>query len=192
VSWVWGQAMDFEPRESQWKFVTCNGFGLSVGIIAGEGGTITLKEPGGGGEVKFYLGGIGAGVSVGVKLPKLKIPKINAGKISGGVGSLEAMTSGGRVYMAPTFGGTELTRRDIRGGCCFIEGNAGFAWGGAADGMIFGMNPILLAAAVAAPTLPAVMQHALSTATGLMAWAGVNFGFQAGIGVAGYVGMLYA
>jgi hypothetical protein len=139
-------------RESKWTFNTCNGLSIGAGIVAGEAGTITLNEPNGG-KVKFYLGGLGVGFSWGVKLPKLKIPKINAPKISGGTGSIEALTSRGLVYVAPTFGGQELTRHDIRGGCCFLEGTAGLAWGVAGDAMIFGMNPILLAAALATSSM---------------------------------------
>ncbi len=90
--------------------------------------------------------------------------------------------------MSPTFGGGELARRDIRGGCLFVEGGLGFAWGGAGDAMIFGMDPLALVAAVASP---AMMARALATATGYLLWYGVNFGFQAGGGITGYVGLLY-
>jgi hypothetical protein len=176
-------------KRSQWEFVTCNSLGASGGIIAGQGGTITLKDPASRSAVKFYLGAIGAGVSEGIKLPRLKLPKLPGGKLAGGTGSMEAMTSGGFVFMAPTFRGTELTRRDIRGACLFVEGSVGFAWGLSGDAMVFGMNPIAFVNGLVNPLL---LSQALVTATGYLTWAGVNFGYQAGGGITGYAGMLYA
>jgi hypothetical protein len=40
---------------------------------------------------------------------------------------------------------------------------------------------------------PAMLPHALTTATGYLVWWGMNFGFQpAGSGITGYAGLLYA
>jgi hypothetical protein len=176
-------------KKSNWTFETCNGLALSGAVIAGEGGTITLREPVNSSPVKFYLGAVGAGFSAGFKLPKVNLPKLKGGKLAGGTGSMEAMTSHGWVFMAPTFGRPELERRDIRGGCLFIEGNLGFAWGGSGDVMLFGMNPMALAAGLGTPSL---LPHALNSAAGYLVWWGMNFGFQAGGGITGYAGLLYA
>jgi hypothetical protein len=176
-------------KRSEWDFVTCNGLSVSGGVLAGEGGTITLREPSKKSDVRFYLGAVGAGISGGFRLPKLKVPRIQGAKIGGGAGSLEAMRSGGYVFMAPTFGGAELTRQDIRGGCLFVEGAAGFAWGAAGVAMVFGMNPLTLLSGL---NNPGNLMQALLTATGFLLTLGMNFGIQAGGGVTGYVGMLYA
>jgi hypothetical protein len=171
-------------RKSQWEFKTSNSGGLGVGIIAAEGGSVTLTEPGTRTLVKFYYGSIGAGLSFGVKLPK-----IGRVQIPGVSGSSEQFKSGGLVYMSRDFSAKELTIRDIRGGCFFAEASAGLAWGGAAYAMAFGMNPALLAASVMNSLF---VEHAIRSATGYLRFRGMNFGLQGGFGGAGYLGMLYA
>jgi len=96
------------PRVSRWEFVTSNSGGL--GFIGGEGGSVTLKEPGTKREIKFIYGALGACVGVGVKLPKL-------GRVTlpGVSGSSELFTSGGLVTMSPFFTGSKLRADDIEG-----------------------------------------------------------------------------
>jgi hypothetical protein len=101
-------------RKSNWKFVTSNGGSLSIGLLSGEGGSVTLEEPGTRKQVKFCYGAFGGGLGVGVKLPKL-----GRVQLPGLVGSSESLTSLGAVYMTPQFPGSELTIENINGGCCF-------------------------------------------------------------------------
>lgn len=170
------------PRVSRWEFVTSNSGGLTVGFIGGEGGSVTLKEPGTKRDIKFIYGALGACVGVGVKLPKL-------GRVTlpGVTGSSELFTSGGLVTMSPFFTGRELRVDDIEGGCSFVEIGGGAAWGGAGYALTFGMNAATLAVGL---TNPAMLQYALSTARGYLLFAGVNFGLQAGIGAGSYVGYM--
>jgi hypothetical protein len=57
-------------RESKWAFDTSNGGNLSAGLIAAEGGSITLKSPAGQ-FVKFYYAALGVGLGLGISMPKL-------------------------------------------------------------------------------------------------------------------------
>jgi len=170
-------------RKSKWEFNTSNGAGLSVGVVGAEGGSVTLKDPHGK-PVVFYYGAVGAGLSFGVKLPKLG--KI---KLPGLAGSTEDFPSGGVLYISPMFTREELTVDDINGGCMFLEVGGGIAWGGAAYSMACGMNQAAMLSGIAQPGL---LAHALNTATGYMVFAGANYGLQAGIGVTQFVGAMHA
>jgi hypothetical protein len=134
--------------------------------------------------VAFYYGAMGVGISYGVKLPKVRRLTI-----PGLVGSAEAFTSFGTLFMADRFPKKELSVDDISGGICFGEVAGGAAWGAAGYALVFGMNPALMAAATANAAL---LSLALATATGYLRFAGMNFGFQAGAGFTGFVGAMYA
>ncbi|MEY4579486.1 MAG: hypothetical protein RL701_4189 [Pseudomonadota bacterium] len=95
-------------RASKWEFVTSNGGGISIGMGAGEGGSITLKEPQARKDVKFYYGALGAGLSWGVKIPKLG--KVHVPGVSG---SSESFPSYGTLYLTPSFARSELTVADV-------------------------------------------------------------------------------
>jgi len=74
-------------RESKWTFETSNGGNIAAGLIAAEGGSITLKDPSGR-PVRFYYGALGVGVGVGASLPK-----IGKYKVPPSSGSSESMPS---------------------------------------------------------------------------------------------------
>lgn len=175
-------------RKSEWSFTTSNGGGVSAGIVGAEGGSVTLNNPTTNQNVRFAYGALGAGLGLGIKLPKLgrvHLPFVSAG-------SSESFDSRGRVFMAREFVGQELTVRDFCGGCYFIEVSGGLVWGGAGYAMMFGMNPALLAAA-ALPNNPFFsVDRAIATAKGYIVFAGVNFGVQASIGVTGFLGLMYS
>lgn len=116
-------------RASKWEFFTSNGGNLSAGIICAEGGSITLLEPNTKKKVVFYYGALGAGPSLGFKLPKL-------GKITGVTGSAEDFPSSGTVRMCNQFKKSELSISDINGGCSFMEIGAGLAWGKSQTAML--------------------------------------------------------
>ena len=170
-------------RRSKWEFNTSNGAGLSMGIVGAEGGSVTLKDPQGKPTV-FYYGAVGAGLSVGVKLPKLG--KI---KLPGLTGSSEQFTSGGLLYMSPMFSRDELTVDDINGGCMFLEVGAESLGEVPRTPWAFGMNEAAMFSGI---LQPALLIHALSTAVGYMVFAGTNYGLQAGLGVSEFVGVMHA
>ena len=55
---------------SAWQFITFGSGGLSVGVLAGGGGQMILKAPSGTDQT-FTYGGVGEGLSAGLKIPKL-------------------------------------------------------------------------------------------------------------------------
>jgi hypothetical protein len=171
-------------RESKWTFSTSNSAGASIGFFGGEGGSVTLRDPGGK-DVKFGYGALGGTVGKGVQLPK--IGKMN---MPGITGSSESFQSLGVVLLAPTFQGSELTVQDICGACTFIEVSGGVAWGEAAYAMTFGMNPALFAAY---PVVPAVaMKWIMQSVKGYLLFRGTNYGLQAGGSLGGFVGYMRA
>jgi hypothetical protein len=170
--------------KSAWEFKTSNSGGLGVGVVAAEGGSVTLVDPNSGRLVKAYYGSVGAGISLGVKLPKL-----GRGHLPGMSGSSEELPSHGSVYLSRSFGGKDLVLTDFNGACCFLELAFGLVWGNARYAMTFGMNP----AALVAGTLNGhAMSYALETAKGHLVFDGWSFGLQAGAGVTGFMGMITA
>jgi hypothetical protein len=107
-------------RKSAWAFETSNGGNLAAGLIAAEGGSITLKSPTGQ-LLKLYYAALGIGLGVGISMPKL-----GRYKLPGASGSSESMPSSGTVYMAPDFKGSELAQTDFEGGCLFGEATAAY------------------------------------------------------------------
>jgi hypothetical protein len=171
-------------RESDWEFDTSNSGGLAISIFAAEGGSVTLKKRKDGTKIKLRYAATGAGLSWGVKLPKL-----GRAIIPGVTGSSESFKSGGTVYLSPQHSGTDLTVADFNGGCMFGEAGGGVAWGGAGYAMVFGMNP----AAMAAGAFNSIAaQYAFETASGYLFYYGMNYGIQAGAGVTGFMGMMRA
>jgi len=172
-----------ELRESKWTFETSNGGNLGAGIVAVEGGSVTLKDPSGI-IVKFHYGAIGVGLGFGVKLPKLGRFQLPTSS-----GSSEMMYSAGTVYMSPEFKGDELTVADIEGGCLFGEATAALAWGHSGYVMSFGMNKALFAAGVLNPLARA---HAHQSVRGYLVFHGNNYGLQGGVGATSFMGYMRA
>jgi hypothetical protein len=179
-------------KSSAWQFVTSSTGGVGVEFVALEGGTIWLQDPRSQ-VVTFHYGSAGVGLAAGLKLPKIgKLELKLRGKTVGGVIAPGAFPNTGKVYVLETFSGDELTASDIRGVCAFTEVYGGVIGGGSATAMIFGMNPVWLAVAVAAgPMASLPMMKMLSTATGVLLMAGVNVGIQAGVGAGIFLGGLF-
>lgn len=171
-------------RASKWSFVTSNGGGVGVGFAAAEGGSITLNDPNTKVDTKFMYGGLGVGIGRG-----FKVPKIGRIHLPGITGSSESFPSSGNVWISQDFAGVELSASDIAGGCTFMETSGGVAWGHSGCLLTFGMNLALLANVAFSPGL---MTYALKSATGYLWFHGMNYGLQAGLGGASYVGALYA
>ena len=179
--------VDLEP--SRWRYETGATGGIGIEFVALSGGAIYLDDPTGKVE-RFFFGGLGAGLSFGFKIPKL--PKLQLrGRSLAGAGSTKDFPSRGRVWKRSRFNSRELTKADIQGAVVFVEGAIGLGVGASGDAMLFGINPVLLALAISNPMLQSIlMPQALSTATGAMAFLGLNAGPQAGGGIAGLVGYM--
>ena len=177
-------------KESAWTFETSASGGLGVAIFAAEGGALYLRDPTKK-SVVLHFGAAGAGLSWGLKLPKLgkiNLPKVK-GKSVGGVVAPAAFPCAGKIYILDSFRGNELSRRDITGACVFAEVYAGAGLGGTSAAILFGMNPAWLAGLVLGPVAtPFVDAMLFRSATGILLTAGLNAGLVAGAGIGGFVG----
>jgi hypothetical protein len=183
-------------KTSAWDFVTFGSGGVGLGYFAAEGGTIVLKNPSTGIDESFYYGGAGVGLSAGLKIPKIGKVQINTkkGPLTGS-GGPTAFPSTGTVLVTDACPGTDLTRSDIQGLCCFTEVGGGLIGGGSAAAMYIGLDPIRLAA-FAGSVIPVIgmslaSQFFLASAKGMILMAGLNVGLQAQIGGAVYMGYLH-
>jgi hypothetical protein len=180
-------------RTSNWQFNTSNGLGVGAAVVGAEAGSITLDAPTTRQPTKFLYAAGGAGLSWGIKLPKVgKVQLKVKGKSVGGTASSETLPSYGIVYMVPMFAGSELRPSDINGACAFVELNAGVVAGAAGYAMLFGMSPAWFAAAlIGGATAGGHFWHqALQTAAGVLLFAGANVGPQFGYGGMAFGGYL--
>jgi hypothetical protein len=179
-------------KKSGWSYDTNSSGGLGLEFVAVEGGSIYMKDPDGR-ATTFHYGAVGAGYTLGLKLPKIGKLKIKDKSVGGVVGP-SAFPSTGVMYILDSFAGEELVRGDITGVCMFAEIGGGLGGGGYALAMLMGMNPVWLGVAVAtAPFLPLSSfsyTKLAQSATALILIAGTNVGLQAGGGVAGFIGGL--
>ena len=180
-------------KESAWTFETSATGGVGVEFVAVEGGAIYLRDPRNN-PVTLRFGAVGAGLSWGLKLPKIgkiNLPKAR-GKSVGGVLAPAAFPNAGKLYILDAFRGDELSRRDITGACAFVEVYAGAIAGGAAAAIVFGMNPLWLAGLAVGPLAFAITEaQLLASATGLLLTAGLNAGLVAGAGAGGFLGGIF-
>lgn len=176
-------------RQSGWAYETAANGGLGVGFVVASGGNILLRDPGGSVQ-SFWYGGVGAGLSVGLRIPRF--PKVQLrGEAVSGAGAAYAFPSTGSVFMTPQFRGQELARGDLQGCTMYIDGAAGLVVGGGGSAMLLGMNPAVVAMALAAgPAQAIAMRAAQDTAKAVLFMAGVTAGLQAGAGVAGLLGYM--
>jgi hypothetical protein len=195
MSWVDNVIVNTK-KTSNWEFVTFGSGGLSLGVFAAEGGKVVLKNPVSRQEENFYYGGAGAGLALGLKLPKIGKVQINTrkGPLTA-VGGPTAFPSKGTVLVTTGFVGDELTGNDIKGVCCFTEIGAGVIGGGSGCVMFVGLNPLILSCFGSAQLLGglgtvAVISILLASARGIILMAGANIGIQAQIGGAFYFGYL--
>ena len=194
--------------KSKWGFKTSGTGGVGWWFIAGEGGLLRLTNPHEI-DVDFYFGGLGAGWSF-VKIPpfiakflpklivtivngyiaKIKLPPIR-GKSPSGTIAPTFFRSRGLVYIMDSFKGDELSASDMAGACMFVDVGVGLVASHSGCVFLLGMNPLLLAAALAAPTIiqSLLMTKALETATCIIPMRGNSLGII-GFSAAVYVGYL--
>jgi hypothetical protein len=179
-------------KASEWQFVTASTGGLGLEFVVAEGGALFFQNPNGNSEA-FHYGAAGAGLSAGIKLPKVGKLQVKGRGVGAGVAPA-AFPNMGKLYMLESFKGDELTKSDIRGVCAFVEIGGGLVAGASGTAMLVGMNPVWLAATIATATFGAAAfaeSQLVNSATGLLMMAGVNVGIQAGGGVGAYLGGLY-
>ncbi|AAY94238.1 hypothetical protein D3X12_30710 [Pseudomonas protegens] len=186
-------------NESKWLYQTASGGGLTVALVAGSGGSIILRSPQGK-DVSYRYGGLGVGAGFGARLPRFGKVNIQVkGKSVGGAGAAEAFPSTGKVFVSDALRSSDLTEDDITGPCMYTEVGAGLVVGGSATALLFGLDPKLLAMAVALNSSPVtsiiassrVNEQLMRSAKGALVMAGMNAGVQAGGGAAIYMGYLF-
>lgn len=186
-------------NESKWLYQTASGGGLTVALVAGSGGSIILRSPQGK-DVSYRYGGLGVGAGFGARLPRFDKVNIQVkGKSVGGAGAAEAFPSTGKVFVSDALRSSDLTEDDITGPCMYTEVGAGLVVGGSATALLFGLDPKLLAMAVALNSSPVtsiiassrVNEQLMRSAKGALVMAGMNAGVQAGGGAAIYMGYLF-
>ncbi|MEN5092070.1 hypothetical protein ABE458_15370 [Pseudomonas protegens] len=185
-------------NESKWLYQTASGGGLTIALVAGGGGSITLRSPQGK-DVSYRYGGLGVGAGFGGRLPRFGKVNIQVkGKSVSGAGAAEAFPSTGKVFVSDALRSRDLTEDDITGPCFYTEVGGGLVVGGSATALLFGLDPKLLALAVVLGSNPATMmasikvnEQLLRSAKGAVVMAGMNVGPQAGGGIAAYMGYLF-
>ncbi len=103
----------------------------------------------GGKPVNFFYGSAGAGLGLGVKLPKvgkLEIRPERLGKAITGTIAPEDAPNTGQVYMTEWFKAEELSRSDLCGVCLMLDGGTGLVIGYSVTVMLLGIDPAAVAA----------------------------------------------
>ena len=182
-------------ERSKWSFDTSGTGGLAIGVLAAEGGVIKLIDPGQH-LVNLRLAAIGAGISAGLKLPKigkLPVPKIR-GKESGGALAPTFFPNAGWIWKTSACQTPDLTHDDFCGPVIFGEVGASIIVAGAGDAMLLGIDKILFAemlATAATPIGTIMSDRALSSAKAVLVSAGVAVSPSAQVGAAIFNGYIW-
>ncbi len=177
-------------RPSQWSFITSGSGGLNIDVLALTGGEVQLDDPKGS-LVKLHYGSAGAGLGLGLKLPKvgkLEIKPERLGKAITGTVAPTSAPNTGHVYMTDFFKEPELTKDDLSGICLIVDGGGGLIVGYSVTVMLLGIDPARFAAQMTSPILSLFIGQAEPKAAMLI--RGWNAGLQGGGGIAAYVGYM--
>lgn len=186
-------------RHSDWIYRTGATGGVSFEIAVASGGTIVLADPAGK-LVDFYYGGLGIGYGLGLRIPKIKLPRFSipeikipkiAGHEVGGAGSIKAFDSGGRIYMTSAFNGKELSKSDFQGATVYLDGGIGVGYGKAGTAMLLGINSAQLALGLSSPAMMWLAENAIANAPVALVMGGTTVGVIAGAGAGILVGYLH-
>lgn len=172
------------PRLSAWQFVTFGSGGIGLAFVVAGGGQVVLKDPSYADQT-FTYGGVGLGLSAGLKIPKIGKIKIPAPKGTA-TGGPKSFPSRGTVFALDGSNDGELTKADIQGLCMYTEVGGGLIAGASGTALFVGLNPVYLALL----SIPGAQQLFINSAKGLIAMAGVNVGVQAGGGASVSLGYL--
>jgi hypothetical protein len=173
-----------ELSDSQWSFNTYgSGGGGGAGFFAASGGIVTVDDPQGRSH-QFRYGGVGAGVSAGIKLPKIGKIKL---KRSGAVGPTSFPSKGLVLKSDNISSGSDLSPSNFRGICVYLDGGAGLVGGAGGSLMLFGI-PAYAIPLISAPIVGPMLF--LNNARGALIMGGVNVGVQAGAGISAQVGYM--
>lgn len=182
-------------RKSRWLYKSSATGGATIGFVAGSGGTITLTSPY---QVfhTYSFAGAGFGFGAGARLPRFGKVNLNIkGRSIGGAGATESFLSYGLVFASDNIIKRDLSPADFRGPCLYVEAGFGVAAGISGSALLFGLDPLRLAALIpmAASPLSAnlAIQLLIESANGAILMAGANVGAQLGAGTAAYIGGIF-
>ncbi|MGO4448294.1 hypothetical protein AB4Y96_05130 [Phyllobacterium sp. TAF24] len=177
-------------RPSGWSYETGATGGIGIAELAISGGTVVLNDPSGT-QKDFWYGGLGAGIGVGARFGKHRVPPLLIKKTAvAGAGSIKAFPSGGKIYMTDAFKGSELAESDIKGGTLYFDAGFGLGVGIGGTMMILGMEALPMINSIVNPLAGFLGEDAIRNAPAVLVMAGVNLGPQAGAGIAALVGCL--
>ncbi|WP_144156175.1 hypothetical protein [Paraburkholderia sp. BCC1885] len=179
-------------RKSKWNFDTSAGAGIGFGAFNSEGGMFALDAPTGQTHEYTYSGfgmGISRGLSSLLRVPRFALPKVivNKGELSGS-GSTTDFTSTGWLYLTDSFKGADIVNpKNLEGGTIYLEGAAGYLFGGTGSFMLLGINVDLLLFGI---TKPDLIGMAIRSAPAALIMTGVNEGLQDATGFAFMLGQI--
>ncbi|PRY08012.1 hypothetical protein [Paraburkholderia sp. BL25I1N1] len=177
-------------RKSKWKFNTSAGAGVGYGSFNAESGMFVLDDTSGH-SCQYLYTGFGPTFSREItsllRLPKLALPKIIIKKDDlGGSGSTAGFDSVGALFLTETFKGNDLgDPKSLEGGTVYLEGAAGYLFGGTGSLMMLGINRDLLLMGIVKPDFIGV---AIRSAPALLVMAGDNGGLQSSAGFGFFIG----
>ncbi|SIT38695.1 putative membrane protein [Paraburkholderia piptadeniae] len=179
-------------RKSQWQFNTSAGGGIGCGIFSAESGMFVLDDRSR--HLYQYLySGFGPNFSSSLTsllhIPKFALPKfvIKNDELSGS-GSSTAFDSVGTLFLTEAFKGIDLQDpKSLEGGTIYLEGAAGYLFGGTGSLMLLGINRELLIMGIVKPDL---IGMAIRGAPAVLTMAGDNEGLQNSAGVGFLLGQI--
>ncbi|MFM0624863.1 hypothetical protein [Paraburkholderia xenovorans] len=177
-------------RKSKWKFNTSAGAGAGYGPFSAESGMFVLDDTSGHACQYLYTGfgpTFSREITSLLHIPKLALPKIIIIKDElGGSGSTTSFDSVGALFLSETFKGNDLgDPKCLEGGTIYLEGAAGYLFGGTGSLMMLGINRSLLFMGIVKPDLIGV---AIRSAPALLVMAGDNGGPQNSAGFGFFIG----
>ncbi len=87
-------------QKSQWTYNTGATGAAGLAVIAASGGALYLDDP----RAKTHrliFGGLGAGISLGFRIPRMPTPKVRGNALAG-AGSITDLPSTGRIMQSRT------------------------------------------------------------------------------------------
>lgn len=183
-------------ERSKWTFDTSGTAGIGIGFVAAEGGVIRLTDPAQH-PVSLRLAALGAGISEGLKLPKIgkmPVPKIKGQAVGGAVAPM-SFPNAGWIWKTTACLAPDLSHQDFCGPVVFGEIGASVIIAGTGNAMLMGFDTVLFAEMLATMATPVVnafaIDRALSSAKAVLVSAGVAVSPSAQVGAAAFTGYIW-
>ncbi|OLL33148.1 hypothetical protein BTH42_04205 [Burkholderia sp. SRS-W-2-2016] len=179
-------------RESQWEFVTSAGAGIGFDSFTADAGMFVVRNRAGL-KHQYKYSGFGPGFTSTLtsllRIPKFALPKIVVQKGElGGAGATSDFDAAGKLYLTSSFKGADIENpKSLEGGTMYLEGAAGYLFGGTGSFMLLGVNRYLLMFGIVRPEF---IGRAIQSAAAALVMASDNAGLQNSIGFSFKVGQI--